>query len=79
MKQQLTNIFVDQLLTLNQLPSIVDAGSANPPNLPAHKAPFHALRTPIPAYSGDARYKRFASWLACNDAHNALMCFETQL
>ena len=63
MKQQLTNIFVDQLLTLNQLPSIVDAGSANPPNLPAHKVPFHALRTPIPAFAGDARYKRFASWL----------------
>jgi len=76
-KQLLTSIFVDQLLTIYQLPSIVDAGSANPPNLPAHKAPFHTLRTPIPGFAGDARYKRFASWLACFNEHNALLCFET--
>ena len=36
-KQLMSNIFVDQLLTLNNLPSMIDSGSAKPPHFVLHK------------------------------------------
>ena len=70
-------MMVDQLLTLFQLPSIIDSGSATPPNLQVHKAPMAALRSPIAAYAGDPRYARFAAWHAKMNGQNQLMAFET--
>lgn len=76
-KLQMSGIMVDQLLTLYQLPSIVDPGSANPPNLPAHKAPFKVLREPPAAFdANDPRYKYFMSWMAGLDG-NELKAFQT--
>lgn len=78
-KQKMTGIFVDQLLTLNQLPSITDAGSANPPNIIIHQAPFDALYKPPPAFSAaDPRYKYFNAWHAgVNPQTNELEAFWT--
>ena len=68
-KQMLSNMFVDQLLALNQLPSIQDAGQPNPPHLIAHRSPFRALREPAPPFSAsDPRFKYFPAWLAQKDA-----------
>jgi len=79
-KQTLSNIFVDQLMTLNKLPSIIDAGTANPPNLIAHRVAFKALREPPAGFSPDsAHYQYSASWHAAMDTSNALMNFENPL
>lgn len=77
-KQASSNIFVDQLLTLFQLPPIVDAGSANPPNIIAHTTALKALRDPPSGFSrDDPKYKHSASWHAAMDARNNFMNFET--
>lgn len=77
-KALLSSIFVEQLITLYQLPPIVDAGVAHPPGMIVHKPAFKALREPPPGFSpADLRYKRMSAWHAALNASNELMAFET--
>ena len=78
LKQELCGTFVDRLLTLFQLPSIIKPGQPTPPNLATHRMPFAALRKPPPAFDADeSRYQYFAAWHSAMDASGELKAFET--
>lgn len=77
-KNDLSNMFMDQLLALEGLPSIVDAGSAHPAHMAIHKPAFQKLHDPPGNFSPtDPRYKYMASWLAGIDSSGVLKAFET--
>jgi len=77
-KNDLSNIFVGQLLTLKQLPPILDAASPNPPNLGVHRAQFKKLHDPPAGLDANDPHHRYcASWLATmKQPSNELVVFE---
>ena len=78
LKNQMSGLFVDAMLTLYDVPPIVDA-SSNPPHIEAHKTAFALFVKPPPAFNADdARFKYMLSWHAGVDpATNTLMAFNT--
>ena len=53
-KNDLSKLFVDTLLTLNNLPPITDPGMPNPPNLERHKPAFKELKEPPAPFSSSS-------------------------
>tara|TARA_B110001452_G_scaffold248576_1_gene235445 strand:- start:1395 stop:1616 length:222 start_codon:yes stop_codon:yes gene_type:complete len=55
----MSNIFVDSLLILNRVPTIVDAGAAAQPLMVMHKPVFKQLREPPAGFdANDSRYNQ---------------------
>jgi len=79
-KSLFTTMFMDQLLTIFNLPAIVDSASITPTNLGVHLPAFKKMRAPPQGFDGtDPRYMYMGSWhAAVQPGTGVLHAFQTR-
>ena len=80
LKQFFLDSFVDALLTLFKMPSIIQAGSPKPPNMGTHEACLPRLKAPPSGFTPtqeEGRYQYSNSWHAMVNGENEFLNFET--